>query len=408
MQVTTALVPDWLRLVDSFELGLKGLESFQSAIAALEADPVVAPHIGELVGTAVWGRVLEGPDILSRFLEEYLSVEGRLEFHLKTFNAVYRRFETFIHSDTVLLRALAPLYGLYCEAERVTLSPSLAIIQMSNEDRDLYFRHLASGGLMPDLFPLGVERHALEFTWSVGKRVGSPAPSDNAAYWSPKDQFETAIAALRLFKPGAVSVTHMRTKSAIWDWQGFEHGTTMLSQGTPLGSEYDLAATEIDRLVSFWRRFEKNPRRSSRRLGSALRRLGFGLERLRVEDRILDHVIGLEAILLDESEMGELSFRLAMRGAVILGGNPNIREQTFKRLRLAYNLRSRIAHGSSIDSVVSKELPDGNLGQFATDIENDLRRIISRFLAEPSDRNEDQILREIDLRLVRGHMRSTL
>jgi hypothetical protein len=72
-------------------------------------------------------------------------------------------------------------------------------------------------------------------------------------------------------------------------------------------------------------------------------------ERRQIEDRILDLVIALEALLLSGiTQPGELLFRFALHGACFGADNPQDRESLFEFLKAAYRARSRIAHGASL------------------------------------------------------------
>ena len=70
-----------------------------------------------------------------------------------------------------------------------------------------------------------------------------------------------------------------------------------------------------------------------KRVDLAMRRFNLAYERLMFEDRLIDYMIGLEALLLRSEEQQELGFRLALRGSRLLGHDPNARSGTFSRLR---------------------------------------------------------------------------
>lgn len=81
-------------------------------------------------------------------------------------------------------------------------------------------------------------------------------------------------------------------------------------------------------------------------LALPLRRLVDGLGRTRLNDKIIDYSIGLEA-LLTEGERQELEYRFALRGATILQEGGADRHRSFDELKDLYNARSAIVHGAS-------------------------------------------------------------
>jgi hypothetical protein len=66
--------------------------------------------------------------------------------------------------------------------------------------------------------------------------------------------------------------------------------------------------------------------------------------RLSSEDKLIDLVISLEA-LFSPSREGELRFRIAQRGALLLGADAAERRRIFALLRRAYDARSALVHG---------------------------------------------------------------
>jgi len=80
----------------------------------------------------------------------------------------------------------------------------------------------------------------------------------------------------------------------------------------------------------------------------ALYRVLRGLGMHWMESGFLDHVIALEAALLKGVEI-ELSYRFALYGSLFLRNERNP-EETFKKLRNIYSVRSKLVHGSTIEA----------------------------------------------------------
>jgi len=93
-------------------------------------------------------------------------------------------------------------------------------------------------------------------------------------------------------------------------------------------------------------------------LSLPLRRLVDGLSRMRLDDKIVDYAIGLEALLLCDSKQDELSYRFRMRGAMVLAEVGEDRHQAFQNLKDLYNARSTIVHGHSISGLNLQSLAD--------------------------------------------------
>jgi hypothetical protein len=85
------------------------------------------------------------------------------------------------------------------------------------------------------------------------------------------------------------------------------------------------------------------------RLGRAGREYDFA-------DRAIDLGIALESLLLhDIGDRGELSFRLSLRGAWLIGGSSKERLEIQKALRALYDLRSRAVHSGVVDRIAENQ-----------------------------------------------------
>jgi hypothetical protein len=107
-------------------------------------------------------------------------------------------------------------------------------------------------------------------------------------------------------------------------------------------------------LQKLWN-ISKNPASTQLKAFSlALRRLGYGLQRTRLEDRLLDVCIAAEAFYLtekggDDRDRGEMTYRLSQRVAAWSEGiMPGwTRLEIFKQMRSGYTVRNTVVHGGS-------------------------------------------------------------
>ncbi len=75
------------------------------------------------------------------------------------------------------------------------------------------------------------------------------------------------------------------------------------------------------------------------------------------EDKLIDLVISTEALFSPGLE-GELKFRIAQRGALLLGAEASERRRVFKLLRRAYDARSALVHGGESPFLTGKFSPN--------------------------------------------------
>lgn len=86
-------------------------------------------------------------------------------------------------------------------------------------------------------------------------------------------------------------------------------------------------------------------------------RLNRAIREPNIVDRAIDLGIALEALLLHglPDDRGELSYRLSLCGALLLGGTEEVKAATYRQLRDLYNLRSNGVHTGRLKG--SKEIP---------------------------------------------------
>jgi hypothetical protein len=102
-------------------------------------------------------------------------------------------------------------------------------------------------------------------------------------------------------------------------------------------------------------------------------------------DRLIDQMIAFESMYLGYDQ--ELKYRLALRVAVLLGGDKVERKTIFGKMRKAYNLRSDIVHGN-------RQLEWHDLEEIISETEEYLRRSIRRFLSVLSEGYSLESLRQ--------------
>lgn len=82
-----------------------------------------------------------------------------------------------------------------------------------------------------------------------------------------------------------------------------------------------------------------------RRVDMALDRLGLSIAKEKASDAMVDLAIALEALLSDDGNKEELTYRLRLRAALFLADSLNERQLTKKLVNKIYSERSSVVHG---------------------------------------------------------------
>lgn len=111
-------------------------------------------------------------------------------------------------------------------------------------------------------------------------------------------------------------------------------------------------APTLNGFGDIYHRYDKLTGKAKDRVQVSMGRLNRCLRRGDKTNKALELGIALESILLsgknEDGSNGEISFRLANRGAWLLGTDPVDRKKIFSVLKAAYGLRSKAAHEGKV------------------------------------------------------------
>jgi hypothetical protein len=256
-----------------------------------------------------------------------------------------------------------------------------------------------SGGRLP----AGVDRANTVVTFPL--RIGTGAALDDFLEAYP---FAAAVATkvmdiLRIVHGGDLGISGLRIRSVsshsptirtsyAWDYEldAAPFRARRLVYGLP--PLVPISADAIAKARQLLPRHFAN--HEVRGLSVAINRFRDSHERYDPDDpgRLLDIAIALEALLLNDDDGKEqVGYRIRLRGARWLGEGEE-RSRIFDTLRDLYGLRSRIAHGATVQSLNSRQREE--LGRVLADAPALLRRALERVLAgsgPPASASQDTL-----------------
>jgi hypothetical protein len=251
-------------------------------------------------------------------------------------------FSALVSVDTITFKAIAPLVNLRLEesVDEIALPNGLAIVRLSEEEVNLLY-----GGAYPFLRRWGspLIEFAIRGELKEAKILGGDDISETAALNELQGRMDRLVMALRTFRHGPVGYQDIHLSPTSYAPLG--HVTrTFGHEYIPFGSYY-LSSAEVPAFRDHAQRLMGEVHQT---LEIACSRLADAMIRLKDRDKLIDAVIGLEAILLKNKEdlkyRGEVRYRFGMHYASLFDTPAKKREQ-FLVARDMYDLRSSIAHG---------------------------------------------------------------
>ena len=224
-----------------------------------------------------------------------------------------------------------------------------------------------------------------------GKYGGITKINNKESYTDPlgilKYFFNPIMSSLRLLKSGDIKYNHIIFELLMWN--GNREGPMLIDMGNSqyYFNKYKLEKNEIEELKNLFQKVKNAPEF----LRIPISRFNFAYDRRKPEDKLIDLIVALESLLVKENQ--ELSYRLSLRTSFLLGKNNKERKELFCLMKKAYNLRSKIVHGSKYKNEVkinNKTIP---IYKLVSNIEDILRKSIKKAL---NFKDSESFLESID------------
>ncbi len=267
----------------------------------------------------------------------YLKNYG-FEFDESNFNETFSAFDQYLHLGFDNYCYLTPLYNFDGDFEHCQISSCLWIQKIPIS----FYSKIINLNLGIREIPSYQRQLKYALFCSVGTKT-SPSPPSTAL-----KNFENTLNALKLFERGDPSfgdVFGILSK----DWPGYS--LSIIERGherSPYSSrKYRLDEKKAKDFAHFHEKLFGKISKLDRKSGfleSSIRRFGMAFHHREPVDKIVDHVICLESLLVPN--VGDATLKLSHRMSSLLGDNDAERVWIWKFAKEAYKFRSGYLHKS--------------------------------------------------------------
>ncbi len=347
----------------------------------MNTDEIVKLHIGSLVGSHMYCRRFDlAEDYLLCFIESYY-FETRFWKRQKSFEVACNEFINFFYRNSVDILKKCVLHNFDFEGDNIELEPGIQIRKITEKERIEYN--------LPKKEELGKfpyeRRKTDDFNLSdflIEARVQGQKHIYQKERVLPKHDNEEdlnsvlydIITSLRILKPTSTYCDNeIRTSITSFcpGQSGHFMDASFFNSYTP-GGISKLSIEEAAKLKQLYLQYKG----SSDRFKLAASRLCYGMERKKIEDKIIDYFIGLEAAYLP-GIFDELTFRLSLRCALMLNQHQGSNtKEIYQFIKKMYDVRGAIVHGEIRDL---DKLTHENCNK----LENILRATLNLWLFNP-------------------------
>jgi hypothetical protein len=326
-----------------FESTIAGLAEAQHLATVLESLPHLVLAIREGVCTTTgFGPASTPGEVSTQLIRVALAGPGREVIDDDIEAALDWLVDRYCHTDAIL-RVTALLNHVDWQSGPIAVDQELRIDRLSRRETAEFWSETpggrAQGGTNRER--MGI-RPPVAIVGNVRARRSGEKPLSSDGYRALEEDIRERVLrlvhVLRLQAEDRVSVPFLW----ISNMTGGSSQMTLSPREEGPGAMVlkDRDSAEIARLFQAASRAPQHVRES-------LRWFGNSRERHREEDRIVDLATACEALFLP-NDSNELSLRLSLRAAYFLQNQDAAeREKVFRHLRLAYDVRSAVVHGTS-------------------------------------------------------------
>lgn len=242
---------------------------------------------------------------------------------------IYQKIINAATNEPGEIHCFAPLLNFNSDLPEIRFADNVVICKPNIDETKVIEQDTSLSGL----------RHSWSFI------VRSVLPFSGNDPLSVQSDPNMCCRALRLLKPGTIGLGSQ--------YISYFPPFTLLSAGgrsrnpiyLDMPKEYSLKAHELERLLNIYNEIKALDIRKLRWLHLSIIRFELSYDSALLYSPI-DLMIGLESLYMADDK--ELSYKLAMRAAYLLGKTPERRNEIFSTIIAAYGMRSKLVHGKEI------------------------------------------------------------
>jgi hypothetical protein len=342
------LKPEYERMVTKFEDSIYVLPSFAAASEESKKDFIWGLHINKQVGCVFCSQIFKVDLLFRKIFFKYLNLANDFEILDDVFDKVVDFFESFFIQTSVEFVRITPVIGLLLQ-ENYKLTETMSLELLSDDDVSETIRYDLAGIQLLDISTGTVVqpcRAAIVTRYTVPKIISDEEKnfsSDKWKIWNKLDDDESQLIDLLalVFEVPITPTGHINKQidpvlNYIFHRKNGDTGNYIIRM------KYVNSYT-IDMLRYYIKVYNENIIKKWPSLVIGLRRYTMSLSRKFLDDKLIDLMISAESLFLGDNS--ELSYRLSLRAAALLGNNQEEKQIICTFFKQIYTLRSKIVHG---------------------------------------------------------------
>jgi hypothetical protein len=363
---------DYVRFIFRKDNLLKDLDTYKACLQYLKDKKYIQDDIN-------------AQGFLENTLIDFAKDAGGFQFEENKFEKIYKAIESYISTDLVNFSCSTQLYGFKSDTDEIKIDDTAKIRKYSEEECKQAFK--ISCFYRSRMFLLSPSDFKLEIIFHKKKEDLRTSTGED------QEELRKTITLLRLFKPSTLRYGPIETKPIQWVPFG---GVITSGREEMFGGFYHFNISELPELKKLRSNIKRMDLSNVYPLEIALKRFNFAHERMSLEDKLIDIMIGFETLYSDSNT--EIRYKISLRTAILIGENLDQRKIIFRIMQEAYNMRSDLVHGRKLEGKVSVSEPvnkEFTMHEFVDFIKNYLSDSIKAFIVLSAENNHKQILHKL-------------
>lgn len=257
---------------------------------------------------------------------------------------------------TLNFKCIAPLVRFSSDIDEIIFDKSIKIRKMTNEEMKIFEIIDSPNGLYFDFkarIAVSQSNYAIFYEFEKEKFVSKDgAHVIDSGLDVAGERIHTFLTFLRLVRKGNISIPIIRVEEIGEGKSGLSGPATQYPEFSLFGDSYFIKSEESILYDSYWKTFLSLLSPVDYSFLIAFSRFGFCYTRILEEDKLIDIMVGLEALLSREHD--EATERLANRISWLIGNNDEHRVGIKRIIKKGmYGARSDFIHGRRIENLTN-------------------------------------------------------
>ncbi len=342
-------IPHYYGIIFGHQNELFNLKEYNEFKKELSEDKYIGEHLDKMIYISSQGRRLNLESCINKFIFNILIKTEGFNYNEKIFDEVFNAFVNSFIQDKFSFRAIAFLNNFASEVKKINVARNINIRKLNDDDLEKF----GEGDIwVPPSYERTIDLlsidYLIEINYTETKYIRLPTDEIEFEIIPKKDiskLFQDIISCIRLIKPSAIyynAIYFEQINNLVFNFRSTSSGNVFRGR---FGKIRDFSIDNVKELKELFRKYRTINFKKNKHLKLSIDRFNMAQERLRNEDRLIDYIICLEALLVKDDQ--RVYFKLPnLIANELLDYYP--KQETIATIKNAISLRNSILHARSV------------------------------------------------------------